>query len=229
MFQEVAVTEPVNKELSMISRAISPLDGRYFDETNPLRGYFSEWALMKNRVRIELEWLITMSGSEWVKDIRNLTKKEILFLRNLVDRFDDSSLLKIKEIERTTNHDVKAVEYYLRAVLKSTSMVDVIEFIHFGGTSEDINTLSYALMLRDGIKDVWIGKAEEMVNLVSQAAKDFRSIPVVSRTHGQSATPTTVGKELAIFVYRWQRQLTYYGEVAAVDDEIGPRRGGAHA
>jgi adenylosuccinate lyase len=193
----------------MTGREISPIDGRYSAETTVLSDYFSEWALIKNRVRIEIEWLITTSKSDWFEEIRTLSQSEILFLRDLVKNFDDSSVLKIKEIEKTTNHDVKAVENYLRGALKNTPMTDVVEFIHFGCTSDDINNLSYALMLKDGISNVWTSKAEEMMSLVSQAANEYRNIPMISRTHGQAATPTTIGKELAVFVYRWQRQLTY--------------------
>ena len=193
----------------MTGREISPIDGRYSAETTVLSDYFSEWALIKNRVRIEIEWLITTSKSDWFEEIRTLSQSEILFLRDLVKNFDDSSVLKIKEIEKTTNHDVKAVENYLRGALKNTPMTDVVEFIHFGCTSDDINNLSYALMLKDGISNVWTSKAEEMMSLVSQAANEYRNISMISRTHGQAATPTTIGKELAVFVYRWQRQLTY--------------------
>ncbi len=193
----------------MTGREISPIDGRYSAETTVLSDYFSEWALIKNRVRIEIEWLITTSKSDWFEEIRTLSQSEILFLRDLVKNFDDSSVLKIKEIEKTTNHDVKAVENYLRGALKNTPMTDVVEFIHFGCTSDDINNLSYALMLKDGISNVWTSKAEEMMSLVFQAANEYRNIPMISRTHGQAATPTTIGKELAVFVYRWQRQLTY--------------------
>ncbi len=193
----------------MTSKKISPIDGRYFDETTLLSEYFSEWALMKYRLKIEVEWFITMSENERFEEIRNLSYDEILFLKHLVDDFDDSSALSIKEIEKTTNQDVKAVEYYLKAVLKDTSMADVIEFIHFGCTSDDINNLSHALMLKHGIGNVWMPKAEEIVNLVSQAADEYRNIAMISHTHGQRATPTTIGKELAVFVYRWGRQLKY--------------------
>lgn len=191
----------------MASRAISPVDGRYSEETATLTEYFSEWALVKNRVRIEVEWLITMSKSAWAKHVRKLSRSEIASLRDLVNHFNDDSFLKVKQIEQTTNHDVKAVEYYLRSLLKETSMADIVESIHFGCTSEDINNLSYSLMLKEGINRIWMAKAEEMLDLIATAADEYRNIPIVSHTHGQIATPTTVGKELAVFVYRWQRQL----------------------
>ena len=191
----------------MTSKALSPVDGRYSNETAALTEYFSEWALMKNRVKVEVEWLLTMSESTWAKHVRKLSQSEVAFLRNLIECFDETSFLEIKRIEKTTNHDVKAVEYYLRSVLRETSMADVVEFIHFGCTSEDINNLSYSLMLKNGINNVWVSKAEEMLDLITSTADEYRNIPIVSRTHGQVATPTTMGKELAVFVHRWQRQL----------------------
>ena len=191
----------------MTNRAISSIDGRYAGQTVELRDYFSEWALMKYRVNIEVEWLIAQSEGAWADPVRNLTGEEKTILRGLVTGFDDTSLAKIKEIEKITNHDVKAVENYLREVLGETSMADLIEFIHFGCTSEDINNLAYALMLRDGITGVWLPEAEGLLELVTQAAETYRDIPFMARTHGQAASPTTVGKELAVFVYRWRRQL----------------------
>lgn len=189
------------------SKLISPLDGRYFKKTASLNQYFSEWALMKYRIMIEVEWLITLSESKWFRELRVFSPEEVLFLRRLIHNFDNSSVRMIKDIEKTTNHDVKAVEYYLKNKLKETTLADVIEFVHFCCTSDDINNLSYALMLKNGINNVWVPQAKNLIKLVSQAANKYKNISMLSHTHGQRATPTTVGKEVAVFVYRWTRQL----------------------
>ena len=188
-------------------KALTPIEGRYGNITTILENYFSEWALMKFRIHIEVEWLITMASDPAFHDIRSLTSEEIQFLRNIVADFDEELALKIKEIEKVTNHDVKAVEYFLREMLEETSLSDLIEFIHFACTSEDINNLSYALMLKQGMNDAWLPAAEKLVAEVTNMAEEFKNVPMLSHTHGQPASPTTVGKELAIFVYRWNRQL----------------------
>ena len=192
---------------------VSPIDGRYYNEIRELEDFFSEWALIKYRVKIEVEWLITMSKSKWFAEVRSFSPEEILLLRNLVNRFNDSEALKIKEIEKITKHDVKAVEYYLKDIIKNSSLKDITEFVHFGCTSEDINNLSYALILMNGITSVWLPRAQQLVDLVAQNAEKYKDIAMLSHTHGQPATPTTVGKELAIFVYRWRRQLNYLNKI----------------
>lgn len=191
----------------MSIKSLTPLEGRYGAITEPLESYFSEWALIKYRLHVEVEWLIAMSGNPVLAEIREFTPEEISFLRDLVKNFDETAALKIKEIERTTNHDVKAIEYYLRETLGAMSLSDVLEFIHFSCTSEDINNLSYALMLKHGIEDVWLPAAQTLVDTVTAMAEEEKSIPMLAHTHGQSASPTTAGKELAVFVYRWNRQL----------------------
>ena len=188
-------------------KALTPIEGRYGNITTILENYFSEWALMKYRIHIEVEWLITMASDPEFHNIRSLTSEEIQFLRNIVADFNKELALKIKEIEKVTNHDVKAVEYFLREMLENTSLSDLIEFIHFACTSEDINNLSYALMLKQGMNDAWLPAAEKLVAEVTNMAEEFKNVPMLSHTHGQPASPTTVGKELAIFVYRWNRQL----------------------
>ncbi|MEG6586593.1 adenylosuccinate lyase [Dendrosporobacter sp. 1207_IL3150] len=191
----------------MSIKSLTPLEGRYGAITQPFGDYFSEWALIKYRIHVEVEWLITMSDHPGFAEIRAFTPEETAFLRNLVNQFDEATALRIKEIERTTNHDVKAVEYFLRESLGSMSLSDVLEFIHFACTSEDINNLAYALMLKDGIKDVWLPAAESLVTAVSEIAEKEKARPMLSYTHGQTASPSTVGKELAVFAYRWNRQL----------------------
>lgn len=191
----------------MSIKSLTPLEGRYGAITAPFGDYFSEWALIKYRIHVEVEWLIAMANNPVFSQIRAFTPDEVTFLRNLVKNFDDAAALRIKEIELTTNHDVKAIEYYLRETLGAMSLSDVLEFIHFSCTSEDINNLSYALMLKHGVEDVWLPKAQELVDAVTAMAKEEKDIPMLAHTHGQAASPTTVGKELAVFVYRWNRQL----------------------
>ena len=191
----------------MSIKSLTPLEGRYGAITQPFGDYFSEWALIKYRVHVEVEWLIAMAANPAFAEIRPFTAEEISFLRNIVATFDDEKALRIKEIERTTNHDVKAVEYFLRETMGAMSLGDLLEFIHFSCTSEDINNLSYALMLKHGVNDVWLPSAETLVKMVSAMAEEEKDIPMLAHTHGQSASPTTIGKELAVFVYRWNRQL----------------------
>lgn len=191
----------------MSIKSLTPLEGRYGAITQPLGDYFSEWALIKYRVHVEVEWLIAMANNPAFAEIRQFTPEETVFLRNIVDNFDDKAALRIKEIERTTNHDVKAVEYFLRETLGAMTLTDILEFIHFSCTSEDINNLSYALMLKHGIEKVWLPAAENLVQTVTAMAEEEKAIPMLAHTHGQAASPTTVGKELAVFVYRWNRQL----------------------
>ena len=191
----------------MSIKSLTPLEGRYGAITQPLGDYFSEWALIKYRIHVEVEWLIAMAGNPAFAEIRQFTPEEIIFLRNIVEAFDETVALRIKEIERTTNHDVKAVEYFLRETLSTKSLADVLEFIHFSCTSEDINNLSYALMLKHGVEDVWLPSAENLVQTVTAMAKEEKALAMLAHTHGQPASPTTVGKELAVFVYRWNRQL----------------------
>ncbi len=191
----------------MSIKSLTPLEGRYGAISQPLCDYFSEWALMKYRTHVEVEWLIAMSANPAFAQIRSFSAAEVEFLRGLAANFDDQSAGRIKEIEKTTNHDVKAVEYFLREQLIANSMSDVIEFLHFSCTSEDINNLSYALMLQHGMQKVWLPAAEKLVAEVSAKAEELKNIAMLAHTHGQPASPTTMGKELAVFVYRWNRQL----------------------
>jgi adenylosuccinate lyase len=188
-------------------RLLSPIDARYQNETKELGGFLSEWALMRYRVLVEVKWLIAMARNRYFGELRSLTEQEAACLLGLYENFDDSNMLRIKEIERTTNHDVKAVEYYIKEQMARTSMTDIKEFVHFGCTSEDINNLAYALMLKHALTGVWLPKAGELSETVAKLAKQLKDVSILSHTHGQPATPTTLGKELAVFVYRWNRQL----------------------
>ena len=191
----------------MSLRTLSPLDGRYGDRLKNLASYFSEWALIKYRIHVEIEWLITMAERSEIEHVRTFTKEETDFLRSLVIEFDDAQARRVKEIEAETRHDVKAVEYYVRETIAGTSLRDVTESVHFCCTSEDINNLAYALMLKDGIQEEWLPNGQELISAATALAAETADVPMLSRTHGQSATPTTVGKELAVFVSRWQRQI----------------------
>jgi adenylosuccinate lyase len=197
----------------MTIKAISPLDGRYAEQMNGLNECFSEWALLKFRVHVEIEWLIKLSQIDGLGEVRAFTDAEVARLRELAASFDEESSSRIKEIERTTKHDVKAVEYYIKEQLKDSTLGDVLEFVHFACTSEDINNLSHALMLKTAIRDVWLPLAEKFVNAVGDLAQNTQNVSMLARTHGQTASPTTVGKEIAVFVYRWQRQLRQFGQL----------------
>ena len=188
-------------------RAITPLDGRYAAQVAGLADHLSEWALIKRRLQVEVEWLLEMAGCAEIADMRALTAAEQTLLRSLVARFDDAAALRVKQIERVTNHDVKAIEYYIREKLVGTSLEDVCEWVHFCCTSEDINNLSHALMLKGALRDEWLPQARALVDSVAALATETGGAPLLARTHGQLASPTTLGKELAVFVYRWRRQL----------------------
>ena len=165
----------------MTIKALTSLDGRYGAITQPLGDYFSEWALLKYRTHVEVEWLITMAQNPQIKEVRSFSAEEITFLRNIVINFDLTSAEKIKDIEKTTNHDVKAVEYFLRNTLSETSLVDVIEFLHFACTSEDINNLSYALMIKEGVQKVWVPAAEKLVADVASRAESLKDVAMFKR------------------------------------------------
>jgi len=192
--------------------AISPIDGRYAAKVNELSGCFSEYALFKNRVKVEILWLITLSKEVTIPECRLLSSAEEQKLRQIITDFTPDEAEKIKKIETVTNHDVKAVEYYLKEQLANTSLEDISEFIHFACTSEDINNLSHALMLKDGLT-VFVPQQQQIIENISQLAKQFKTVPMLARTHGQTASPTTIGKELAVFAQRLQKQSDKIGSV----------------
>ena len=187
--------------------AISPIDGRYAAQTADLTGDFSEFALIRCRVRVEVEWLLFLAELPGVTDLRILTDEEQAYLHALASDFGPAQAERVKEIEQTTRHDVKAVEYYLQEKLRETTLADTIPFIHFCCTSEDINNLAYAQMLKLGMTQKWLPLAHKMVDRVAEMATTYRDVSMLSHTHGQPASPTTLGKELAVFVHRWRRQL----------------------
>lgn len=185
--------------------AISPIDGRYYEDTKELAEYFSETALFKYRVLIEIEYLILLSSSLKLKPVLSVNK--IKSLRSLYQKFSKKDVLEIKTIERKTRHDIKAVEYFIKNKLKENKLVSCSSFVHFGLTSEDINNLAYHLMWQDGLKNIYLPIIINLKNELKKLAKKHAGIPLLSLTHGQSATPTTVGKEINVFATRLERQI----------------------
>lgn len=188
--------------------AISPLDGRYADKTTPLQQLMSEFGLIRYRVIVEVYWLIALANHQDIVEIPPLNSNQTHFLQELTDNFDLDDAKRIKEIEKTTNHDVKAVEYYLQQQLsKGPHLTAYSPFIHFACTSEDINNLAYALMLKKSRDDVILPQLTQLASKLDTMALKYASIPMLSHTHGQPATPTTLGKELRNVERRLHHQM----------------------
>ena len=185
--------------------AVSPIDGRYAGKCPELREIFSEYGLMKRRVLVECAWLEALCDAKAIRECKALSAAERKALRGIADGFSVEDARRVKEIERTTNHDVKAVEYYLKEKVRGTSLEKRSEFIHFACTSEDINNMSHALMLRDG-KRVLRAEMDAVAGKIASMAKEMARVPMLAHTHGQPASPTTVGKELAVVAARLKRQ-----------------------
>ena len=187
--------------------SISPIDGRYSDKTSPLKAIFSEFGLIKYRLLVEVRWLEAMSNNQLISEVPKFSPQSNAALLAIADNFSLEDAKSIKEIERTTNHDVKAVEYFLKEKVSSIpELQKVSEFIHFACTSEDINNLSHALMLENG-RLVLLEEMNVTLSLITKLAKDNAEVAMLSRTHGQTASPTTLGKEMANFSYRLSRQI----------------------
>lgn len=202
--------------------ALSVLDGREAGKVDSLRDILSEYGLIRKRIHVEIEWLIALSENSEIKELKPLTETEILNLRALANNFEPSQALEVKEIETTTNHDVKAVEYYLKEHLKDILISNTsLEFIHFGCTSEDITNLSYALMLNDA-RDVVVQQLNAMEQQLNAMATQYASVAMLSRTHGQIASPTTVGKEFANFRYRLNDQGKKFCSIEVKGKFSGP-------
>lgn len=189
--------------------ALSPLDGRYQTQMGHLPVFFSEAALMEYRLKVEIEYLIFLSDWKDIKEVKPFSKSLKERLHKIYVDFGLKEATEVKEIERTTNHDVKAIEYYLKGELDKLSGFpeSALEFVHFCCTSEDINNLSYALMVRDAVKKEYVPAVKELLSQLNKMVKKWKKLPMLSLTHGQTATPTTVGKELEVFVRRIERQL----------------------
>jgi len=187
--------------------AISPIDGRYADKVNALRPIFSEYGLIRFRVEVEVRWLQALAKHPLITEVSPFSEATNQILDGIVSDFSEADAQRVKTIEKTTNHDVKAVEYLLKEKIAGCAELEqVSEFIHFACTSEDINNLSYALMLKAG-REIISGQISDCIAAIKAIAKDTAHQPMLSRTHGQSATPTTVGKEFANVAARMQRQL----------------------
>ena len=194
--------------------AISPVDGRYGARLGELREIFSEYGLIKYRVQVEVAWLKMLASHKGIPEVPKLSDEAIAHLNQLVDNFTVEMAERVKEIERTTNHDVKAVEYFIKEHLSQHPELDKIkEFVHFACTSEDINNLSYALMLKEAREKVLVPRMDELVDTLADMAEAMADIPMLSRTHGQPASPTTVGKEFANVAYRLARQAKQLRDV----------------
>ncbi|MBF0146122.1 MAG: adenylosuccinate lyase [Magnetococcales bacterium] len=186
--------------------ALSPLDGRYASKIDRLQPIFSEYGLIRNRVKIEIEWLKALSREESIPEVFAFNAATIDWLDGIVRNFSEADALKIKQIEKTTNHDVKAVEYFLKDKLRGTVLASLGEFIHFACTSEDINNLAHALMLREAGETVMLPQMDALIVQLTAMAQTYAAQPMLAKTHGQNASPTTLGKELANVAHRLHRQ-----------------------
>jgi adenylosuccinate lyase len=194
-------------DLSSIS-ALSPVDGRYGSKTAALRPYFSEFGLIYNRVLVEVRWLQCLAAHPQITEVSPLSAKANALLENLIESFNETEAQRVKDIESTTNHDVKAVEYYIKEQFKDNAeLLAVNEYVHFACTSEDINNLAHGLMLKQGLEQVMLPAMQDVLSQIKQLAYDHQNQPMLSRTHGQTASPSTMGKEMANVAARLQRQL----------------------
>ncbi|XP_054794039.1 uncharacterized protein LOC129299578 isoform X2 [Prosopis cineraria] len=200
-------------ELSGLT-ALSPLDGRYWGKVKELTPYMSEYGLIYYRVLVEIKWLLQLSQIPEVTDVPNFSEEAKSYLQEVIDEFSIGDAMEIKNIEKVTNHDVKAVEYFLKQKCQSNAEVaKVLEFFHFACTSEDINNLAHALMLKEAMQKVIFPVMNDLIKAICNMARDNAHVPMLSRTHGQPASPTTLGKEMAIFAVRLSREKKELSEV----------------
>ena len=183
--------------------AISPLDGRYGNSVKELSAHFSESALMQFRLKVEIEYLIALGDEKSIKELSACSQDGQARLRKIYVNFNNAAAIKVKDIESTTNHDVKAIEYYIQSKVKKS----LHPWIHFALTSEDVNNLSYSLMWQDGLKQVYLPALKSVNKELKKLARKYKNVPMLALTHGQPATPTTFGKELAVFCGRLDRQI----------------------
>ncbi len=187
--------------------AISPIDGRYRGKTESLANYFSEYALIRYRIRVEIEYFITLCELP-LPQLAHFDHSLFDALRDIYRNFDEKAASRVKEIEKTTNHDVKAVEYYIKEQFdRIGGLDDVKEFVHFGLTSQDINNTSVPLSLKDALNEVYYPQMEELIAQLQQYADEWKDVPMLAKTHGQPASPTRLGKEIMVYVYRLTEQL----------------------
>ncbi len=200
-------------DLSQLT-AISPIDGRYGSKTDSLRPIFSEYGLIRHRIIVEIRWLQALAAHDGIVEVANLGTHANRVLNDIIENFSEQDAQRVKNIERTTNHDVKAVEYFLKEKITGNAELEAVsEFIHFACTSEDINNLAYALMLREARSQSLLPLLDDVIKAISGLAHQYADQPMLSRTHGQTATPTTVGKEMANVSARLQRQREQYAAI----------------
>ena len=201
-------------ELSALT-AVSPVDGRYGSKTIALRSIFSEYGLLKYRTIVEIRWLQKLAATAEINEVPAFSQAANQFLDQLAENFSEQDAQRIKDIERTTNHDVKAVEYFLKEKVATLPELHAVnEFIHFACTSEDINNTSHALMLKEARDTVILPEIRRIIDAIRLLAEEYRDIPLLSRTHGQPASPSTMGKEMANVAYRMERQ---YKQIASIE------------
>ena len=200
-------------ELDVLT-AISPIDGRYRNKTQELAGYFSEYALIRYRVRVEIEYFITLCELP-LPQLENFDHKLFEALRDIYRHFTEQDAARVKEIEQTTNHDVKAVEYFIKEKIDALNSfpVQAKEFIHFGLTSQDINNTSVPLSIKEALEQVYYPMVEELIEQLNDYAEQWKNVPMLAKTHGQPASPTRLGKEIMVFVYRLEEQLRGLKEI----------------
>ena len=187
--------------------AISPIDGRYRGKTEQLAGYFSEYALIKYRIRVEIEYFIALCQLP-LPQLKDFDHSRFPALRAIYGNFTEEDAMRVKDIEKVTNHDVKAVEYFIKEKLAQMGgFEDYKEFIHFGLTSQDINNTSVPLTIKEAFDDVLYPLLQQLVDLLTQYAEEWKNVPMLAKTHGQPASPTRLGKEVMVYVYRLTRQI----------------------
>jgi adenylosuccinate lyase len=200
-------------DLSQLT-AISPIDGRYGSKTDSLRPIFSEYGLIRHRVIVEIRWLQALAAHDEIKEVPELGTHANRVLNDIIENFSEQDAQRVKNIERTTNHDVKAVEYFLKEKITGNAELEAVsEFIHFACTSEDINNLAYALMLREARSQALLPLLDDVIKAISGLAHQYADQPMLARTHGQTATPTTVGKEMANVSARLHRQREQFAAI----------------
>lgn len=185
--------------------AISPIDGRYRKHTNSLQAYFSEYALIRYRIMVEVQYFICLCKLP-LPQLKEVSEEDYQILRDLYVNFSEEDAEKVKEIEKTTNHDVKAVEYFIKEKLSGSTLSKKLEFIHFGLTSQDINNTAIPLSLKDAVEEVYMPEINEVISVLTAFAEEWKNIPMLAKTHGQPASPTRLGKEIMVFAERLKEQ-----------------------
>ena len=192
--------------------AVSPIDGRYYSKTKELREYFSEYALIRYRVRIEIEYFIELTKND-IPQLKGFDKSKYELLRSLYQNFTAEDAEKVKNIEKTTNHDVKAVEYFIKEFFDAHNLSQYKEFIHFGLTSQDINNTATPLLLKEAVENEYLPRLTNTVATIANLAEEWKDIPMLARTHGQPASPTRLGKEMNVFVVRINEQIRQFKQI----------------